>query len=158
MAREIVLHIVGKPRAQPRGRHVGGRVVSTTGKPATWKQLIENEARRASKSFYEGLERMGNWNADDWLTGALCVSVDWYFDTSDGSRWNKPHWQKPDRDNLDKLTLDAMVKGGLFKDDKQVAQGRLAKWWAPRAGVVVVVSPAIDQELWEGGRNNGKDE
>ena len=37
---------------------------------------------------------------------------------------------KPDRDNIDKLVLDCLVKGRLLRDDKQVCCGTLVKRWA----------------------------
>ena len=40
-----------------------------------------------------------------------------------------PHHVKPDRDNLDKVVLDALT-GLLWRDDCQVSDGRLTKMYA----------------------------
>tara|TARA_R110000751_G_scaffold81328_2_gene164052 strand:- start:3898 stop:4200 length:303 start_codon:yes stop_codon:yes gene_type:complete len=36
---------------------------------------------------------------------------------------------KPDRDNLEKLTLDALTAAGLWSDDGVVCAGEVRKWW-----------------------------
>lgn len=145
MNKSITLHVTGKPRAQPRGRFVHGSVVSTTGHAKGWKELIVAEARRASVAYMCGDDIM----QDNWINGTLRIDIDWYFETDKKELWNTAHPQKPDRDNLDKLVLDAITKSGLIKDDKQAAQGMLAKWWAPHAGVVITITPALNMEEWE---------
>lgn len=37
---------------------------------------------------------------------------------------------KPDRDNLDKAVMDALVRSGLLADDAQITDGRIRKRWA----------------------------
>lgn len=41
-----------------------------------------------------------------------------------------PHLGKPDRDNLDKAVLDAMVSMGFLRDDSVVCAGDISKWHA----------------------------
>jgi len=52
------------------------------------------------------------------------------------------HVVKPDRDNVDKLVLDAMRRAGLLVDDDQVAAGGLVKIYASAAeqpGLLIAV-------------------
>jgi Holliday junction resolvase RusA-like endonuclease len=42
-----------------------------------------------------------------------------------------PHCKKPDRDNLDKSVLDALT-GIAWRDDCQVHQGLIEKWYAAK--------------------------
>lgn len=54
-----------------------------------------------------------------------------------------PMTNKPDRDNLDKVVLDALTELKLWTDDAQVYDGRLSKYWAPEgspAGVRITIT------------------
>lgn len=56
------------------------------------------------------------------------------------------HVVKPDRDNVDKLVLDAMKRAGLLVDDDQVAAGGLVKVYArppARPGVLIVMHALV---------------
>jgi len=48
------------------------------------------------------------------------------------------HISKPDRDNLDKLILDAMT-GMFWKDDSQVSQGFIKKMWGTTPATYVII-------------------
>jgi Holliday junction resolvase RusA-like endonuclease len=57
-----------------------------------------------------------------------------------------PMTAKPDRDNLDKVVLDALTEIGLWIDDAQVYAGRLAKFWCaagspPGVRIVITLEP-----------------
>lgn len=132
---QIVLNVSARPRAQPRARHTAGGVVSTTGKPAAYKSLIREEARRAASCLTD-IQR-------NWIKGAIRIDIDWFFAAGSHSLFGYPRAARPDRDNLDKLVLDALVQGGLLPDDASVAQGWIAKWYAPKDGAVIVISPAL---------------
>jgi len=131
----------GQPRIKASGR--GGFVrcyTPTTVKskagvrkehPATtWKNQVIAEAQKHKQALWEG---------------PLCVNLTFYFPRpkshfkSNGElKPNAPKWHtsKPDRDNLDKLCLDAqtikqgLAKGDLWKDDCQVCDGRIRKFYA----------------------------
>lgn len=51
---------------------------------------------------------------------------------------NYEHFVRPDRDNLDKILLDAMT-GVFWKDDAQVAQGFLKKSWGLSPKTIVFI-------------------
>mgnify|MGYP003388238820 CR=1 FL=1 len=54
------------------------------------------------------------------------------------------HDIKPDRDNLDKVVLDALTKAHFWHDDCQVCGGEIWKYYAAigaRPGVRIVVTP-----------------
>ncbi len=44
-----------------------------------------------------------------------------------------PHSSKPDRDNLEKSTVDAL-NGLVWRDDAQIYDGRVSKWYCEKNG------------------------
>lgn len=54
-----------------------------------------------------------------------------------------PHTSKPDRDNLDKAVLDAMLGGGWFLDDCYVTAGFIQKVYHAKNGL-----PGADIVVW----------
>lgn len=59
------------------------------------------------------------------------------------------HTVKPDKDNLEKLILDRMTKGGWFTDDSRVCAGLITKHYHARdskPGAYIVVSVIDDRD------------
>ncbi len=131
--------MAGHPRPQPRARHVGGRVVSTANaKAKAFRTALEARAREAV-SHIGGVEVL----AQAWAGRALRVDSLWTFPTPKRERWGQLHTPRPDRDNLEKLLLDVLVKAGaLGGDDSRVAAGEPVKVWGERGSVAVTVTPA----------------
>jgi Holliday junction resolvase RusA-like endonuclease len=118
----------GTPRPKSRPRLVRGRWVSTANPhEKLWKKAVERAAFAAV--IYRG-------DPVPLFTGPVRVSMVFTFEppASDRGRIGQPHDQKPDKDNLEKLVLDAMERAGVFRNDSQVAQGPVEKWWGERAG------------------------
>ena len=83
---------------------------------------------------------------------AFSVEVDFVFERPKSVR-RKHHTVKPDRDNLDKLVMDAITRalvnglGGPWWDDCQVARGAVCKRYAKpgeAAHVRIVLSVVTD--------------
>ena len=51
-----------------------------------------------------------------------------------------PKTTRPDIDNLEKFILDGIQAAGIVHDDAQIFKLRLTKWYAPEAGVNVVIT------------------
>lgn len=135
MTEPLVFTVHGTPRPKARGRIIRGRVVTTTQKT---EKLWRLAVLRAVK---EALALRGD--PVPIFRSAVRVSMVFTFEPS-GSRRDligTPHTHKPDKDNLEKLVLDAMEKAGVFRNDSQVAMGPTEKWWGERAGVVVLAEP-----------------
>ena len=117
---------IGQPRVRAcrRGRHVG---VYDPGTAAYWKGVIIAAARAA-------------YSAPP-LTGPVQVDVLFRFPRPQAhihagklKAWAPTyHTAKPDRDNLDKAVLDAIVAAGILSDDAIVAAGTLVKQYADPA-------------------------
>jgi crossover junction endodeoxyribonuclease RusA len=116
---------VGHPKGQPRaratirGKHAG---VYNPGTADDWKTIIRNAA-------------IAQWDKVP-FSGPVIVGWAVYFARPkshmkrDGTiKPNAPKWHtsKPDRDNLDKALLDALVNAGVLMDDKQVCFGTMQK-------------------------------
>ena len=124
----IAFAVTGTPRPQPRPRFVRGRVISTANKHVLlWREAVTRAARQA----------MADAQAEPFVEP---VSVDIVFTmpTRDSARWGLPHTFRPDKDNLEKLVLDCMVKARALRDDSLVAAGRAVKLWGEVGGVRVV--------------------
>lgn len=127
------------PVAQPRQRHriipgANGSFVSNYTPAKSPVNEYKATVKMAAHAVFAGSP----------LAGPLCVSMvfvmkrggkpewlkkesPWFWPWKEGHR--VPHIVKPDRDNLDKATLDAL-KGLLFQDDKQACLGSIEKWIA----------------------------
>lgn len=125
----MILHVYvdGVPRPQPRARFVNGRVVSTASKNAqVWKNRVMGALVGARKGAAL-------------IDRPVAMFARAMFSTKDKRRWGKPHTNRPDKDNLEKLVLDAMVKAGTLKDDSLVYDGGTSKWWAERDGMSIML-------------------
>jgi len=129
------LAILGPPKAQKRHRdreaiEVNGRYVAPKYDPSAkdkknLRQVIQSQALPKP------------------LEGPLLVDVFIYFQRPQNHygtgrnagtlKANAPKWhaKKPDRDNLDKLVLDAL-SGIFWRDDKQICDGRIVKQYSER--------------------------
>jgi Holliday junction resolvase RusA-like endonuclease len=149
----------GTPIARPRPRAMGFRaktgkiktrlyqptkivISKTTGRPTP-----ESVAWVKSHEWYEAVKRAvaSQLPKEPW-TGPVYLMANIYFERPqymlankwpDGPIW---HTAKPDRDNLDKGITDPLQEAGLYRDDSQICDGAIRKWYAARGcgpGVVV---------------------
>jgi len=133
MVPEAVMFTVrGLPRAQPRPRFFGRRVVSTTGPASRWREAVRRAASEAGRAA----------GGMPWLEGPVSVDMRFTFPTPKAERWGQPHTVKPDLDNLAKLVLDAMAEARLVAKDQRVAGGTWSKAWGVRGELVITIRPA----------------
>ena len=125
------LDIKGEPKGQPRARvrHVQtkdgrefGQAYNPAGAWKGWKELIVIQARRFRPlSPFIGPIRV-DYTALMPRPQRLCRKQDW--------PGLIPYDVKPDRDNLDKLILDALENTGFYRNDCQVSSGLIEKFYA----------------------------
>jgi Holliday junction resolvase RusA-like endonuclease len=93
-----------------------------------WKNAVRNDAEKAWKESENCVPRP--------FTGPLCVNLEFYFQrpqthfNSKGVlKSNAPTWAEvsKDRDNLDKVILDALTNICIWRDDRQVCAGYILK-------------------------------
>jgi Holliday junction resolvase RusA-like endonuclease len=112
----------GEPKGQPRVRRSMSGGVFTPEAAHSFKESIQLAAIQA------GLSGRG-------LSGPVRVDERFFF--SAPKRLAKavakglvPHTTKPDRDNCDKVVLDALTQVGVYRDDKLAFAGVIEKWYA----------------------------
>lgn len=95
-------------------------------------------------------EILSAWGDRGKLSGPVIVAVQFTFQVPaslsrkerEERLQRKYHFQKPDRDNLDKAVLDAITKAGIWDDDCQVCSGVVEKVWGTSPRISVTVTPA----------------
>jgi Holliday junction resolvase RusA-like endonuclease len=137
IAHDITILIPGQPIGKGRPRFGKGRTY-TPAKTETW-------TTRAVRIIRERVKERAI---------ASAVIVDWVavFDRPKrmiAKKWpnrRELHTVKPDRDNVDKAILDALVKAGVLKDDCKVTDGHLCKRYADKvesAHVLITIKHII---------------
>ncbi len=128
MGNVITFEVVGTPKGQPRARafarKMGNKFVARVydaGTAEGWKSLIALAARPHVPATP--------------IDGPVRVDALWLFPRPQRLLKKKspaeriPHTAKPDRDNLDKASLDCLTTLGFWKDDAQVYGGTLDKFY-----------------------------
>lgn len=127
----ISFYAPGLPKAQPRPRAFARRMgqkfvarVYDAGTAEGWKGAIAAAAaahRPASP-----------------LEGPIRLDVDFFFPRPARLMRAKdadgliPHTAKPDRDNLDKAVCDCLTQLGFWRDDAQVCDGQIRKFYTTK--------------------------
>jgi len=134
----------GLPVAQPRVKATSFGGFTRVYNPSTakgWKTVVTIAAK-------------GSWKCEP-FEGPLCVDLTFWFPRPQSHykgkakvlRPSAPIWHttKPDRDNLDKAVMDALTQAGIWRDDKQVCDGRIRKMYCEpgNEGCQVEISEAV---------------
>jgi Holliday junction resolvase RusA-like endonuclease len=123
----MLIIIPGQPiaKGRPRASIQDGRIhMRTPDKTANWTTRAAMEIRRVIGC--------------PMYTGPVRVDVVAVFKRPQrmlAKKWpnrRELHAVKPDRDNIDKIICDALTKAGAIKDDCQVCDGRVQKFYADR--------------------------
>lgn len=134
------LVILGDPKAQGRPR------ATTRGKFATVYEDKKDKQNKATIAVIAQQKAPAKL-----LTGPLRVDIYWYFArpkshygtgrNADKLKESAPdyHTSRPDRDNLDKLVLDALT-GVFWRDDNQVCKGEIEKLYGVRPRTEIIIT------------------
>lgn len=71
---------------------------------------------------------------------AVRLEVKWCFPIKDAQACGEPYVKKPDVDNLCKALLDIMTKLGFWKDDKQIYELHIGKYYSERPGIYIKIN------------------
>lgn len=121
---------IGAPR--PRGRAMRTKNRDRHGQPVYVAQVYDPETDKPWKQAV-GKAARSFLPVVPWDYPAR-VDVDFFFNPPQAlakvcARGYVPSCVRPDRDNLDKSTLDALVQARLLFDDSPVWCGTIAKWY-----------------------------
>lgn len=141
MADGITFSVSGTPRGQPRHRGRGRPVSIINPTIKLWAVAVERAAKAAGEAV--------GW--PEWISAAVRVDMLLQFPTGRAERWGALHTPKPDKDNCEKLVLDAMERAGLLpKGDSRVSRGEPVKVWAEHGRLVVTMRPGVAPALPQG--------
>jgi Holliday junction resolvase RusA-like endonuclease len=145
------LFIFGDPKGQPRARAFARKMGAThvarmydSDVADAWKRAVDLGIERELRAAAVPVDPVG----------AFEVKLTFFF-RRPKSHYGKAghfkasapvnHVSKPDADNLAKLVLDRITRGGrIWRDDSQVAKLKVEKYWAitdARIGVYVSIEP-----------------
>lgn len=137
----IQIRVTGIPKAQPRHRafaqrQKGGTFRARVYDPGTaegWKGMIAQAIAENSVKTVENPTR---------------IDITWLFPRPQRLLRKRdpegriPHVSKPDRDNLDKAVMDALVQLNVLSDDCIVWDGRLTKYYVAKGeapGAIITI-------------------
>lgn len=137
--RSVFLHIPGPPFAKQRAR-TGRYGTYTPEKTVKYETLIQELFA----------VKFPQWKL---FEGACSISIEAEFPIP--KSWPKKkkaaaaartlhHTSKPDWDNVGKIVTDAL-NGFAYKDDSQICESRVRKWYGEAPGVTVYIV-ALDEE------------
>jgi len=128
MNNRIVLNL---PEGLPKGtsQQKGVRVVK--GKPYFYRK---NKIDSARNIFIYNLKPFAPEVPSD---KPIKLSVWFFFDVKDKSKWGKWKTSRPDADGYLKEFQDAMVESGFFLDDNQIVDLRIRKSYAYQGQIVI---------------------
>ena len=120
--------VPGKPKAQPRTRKGKYGNIYNPDVADAWKETIQAYFLQQRKKP---------------ILGAVSITAYFYFYSPSQKENRKPHTAKPDIDNLTKALLDALKVIRVYKDDCQVYQKSVSKYWTnniEKEGMSIIVS------------------
>lgn len=71
---------------------------------------------------------------------AVRLEVKWCFPIKDIQADGEPYIKKPDVDNLCKSLFDIMTQLGFWKDDKQIYELHIGKYYSERPGIYIRIN------------------
>lgn len=138
----ITIRIDGEPKAMGRARAMSMHGKARVYNPTTaegWKSLV-------AAAF-------GPHRPPTPHEGPLRIDIDFHFPRPkrlmrkkdpEGPVW---HTAKPDRDNSDKAVLDTLKTIGMYRDDAQVCNGRIRKFYHAKDEIPhAVITVAAEKE------------
>lgn len=127
MKDQFHLHFETMPKATSQQK--GVRVVN--GKPYFYKKANVESA----ESIFAAALKPHRPKRPSERPIKLCVWF--YFDVKDKRLWGQPKPTRPDTDNYIKEFKDVMTKLGFWKDDSQIVDEHIRKFYSEKATIVV---------------------
>ena len=136
MKHEIFLYFDGElPRttAQEKGETVQYRYINR--KKVAYIHHFRKPEVEASRTLYAYKLKPHRPKTPSVLP--IKIEVFAYFDVKDRSKWGKYKPTKPDAENWFKEIADVMTQLGFWKDDNQIVDLHIVKYYAEKASIVI---------------------
>lgn len=121
----------GMPRTTAQQR--GERVVLKNGRPV----ILHYKKDKVESARHQFLLKLRPHRPKEPAQGSVRLEVFFYFDVKNRKLWGKPKPTKPDNSNFIKEFEDAMTASGFWRDDAQVFDLHIKKYYAEKATVLV---------------------
>lgn len=148
---DIKFTVYGIPKAQPRPRSVGFR--DKLGNVKSRVYQVENTTGWRHDIIFNA----GNYIPDSPIEVPCRVDITFLLKRPQRLYRKKdpdgcvPAPGKPDRDNLDKVVLDALVSCGILRDDALVIDGRILKLYHAKTGkpgAIISISTTLEVDMF----------
>ena len=126
------------PMKPPTVTHQEQGITVRKGKPIVY----DTPELKRTRSMLEA--HLAKYRPDTPMDGPIGLMVKWCFPVTGTHRDGQWKVTRPDTDNLQKLLKDVMTKLGFWKDDAQVCQERVEKFWAEPPGIFIWVHDLED--------------
>lgn len=80
------------------------------------------------------------------LTGSVGLYITWMFPTDKKKEWGRPKTTRPDLDNMAKGILDVLTELKFWRDDNQVVELCLVKYWSSPEGAGTFINLYYDHD------------
>lgn len=119
----------------PRGtaQQKGERVIYKNGRPV----IIHYKKNNIASARHYFMGKLMPHKPQEPSINPIKLTVYFYFNVKDKKLWGHPKPSKPDNSNFIKEFEDAMTSVGFWRDDAQVYDLRVVKYYAEKAGVIV---------------------
>lgn len=119
----------------PRGtaQQKGERVIMKNGRPV----ILHYKKDKVESARNQFILKLREHKPKEPAQGPIKLTVMFYFDVKEKRLWGKPKPTKPDNSNFIKEFEDAMTAVGFWKDDAQVWDLHIMKFYAGKASIFV---------------------
>lgn len=106
-------------------------------KQINWKNRTIYESQETAEARAKLTVNLAAHRPAEPMTGPLTLHVKWCFPVTEKHKHGTWRDTRPDTDNLEKLLKDCMTVLGFWKDDAQVTQEIIEKFWWDTPGIYV---------------------
>lgn len=132
MTNEFYLHFEeGMPKGTAQQK--GERVIFKNGRPV----IIHYKKDTVTSARHAFMLKLKKYRPAEPSDKPIKLTVFLYFDVKNKRLWGKPKTTKPDNSNFIKEFEDAMTAVGFWRDDAQIYDLRVLKYYAEKATIVV---------------------
>ena len=124
-----------KGTAQEKGERIAYKI--NNGRRVPYIQHYKKKTIGAVRQEYE--LKLKRFRPKKPAEGPIKLTAIFYFDVKNRKLWGQPKTTRADCSNIVKELEDAMTAVGFWRDDSQIVELRVAKWYAEKATIYIKV-------------------